>query len=398
MGALRFAVVHHTDGTNSYSAAAVPGILAGIYRFHTATNGWCDIAYNLFVDRFGTVWEGRTGGLSAPIMGGHAKGFNTNSVGVALIGSHGSTAPSGAAMTALRDVLAWKLGSHGVDPRTSTPIVSQGSPRYPAGQTVVLPTVQGHRDSGLTACPGNLLDGHLPGLRNDVAARIAATNVPGTWAPSTSGAAFFGRIDDAALGRRAANGRAGHFTSLVTRGGWPRNPLAASIVLSTATDGRIGGPARLYGAAFGRQAETAGLRYWVGRRDAGMTIPSMARQFSGTPEFRGTYDGLADPTFVTAIYRNVLGRSPDAAGRDYWVDRLAGGLARHQLLAHFSESAEHGARTRIDGVITRSYFVLLHRSATASERSTWTGVLSGGAADSDVVALLVASPEYAAGA
>ncbi|HEV7721474.1 MAG TPA: N-acetylmuramoyl-L-alanine amidase, partial [Iamia sp.] len=279
MGALRFAVVHHTDGTNSYGAADVPGILAGIYRFHTGTNGWCDIAYNLFVDRFGTVWEGRTGGLSAPIMGGHAKGFNTNSVGIAMIGSHVSTAPSAAAMTALRDVLAWKLGSHGVDPQTSTPIVSQGSPRYPAGQTVVLPTVQGHRDSGVTACPGNLLYGRLPGLRNDVAARIAATNVPATWSPSTTGAVFFGRIDDAALGRRAANGRAGHYTSLVTRGGWPRDALATAIVLSAATDARIGGPDRLYRAAFGREAETSGLRYWVGRRDAGMSLTSMAHQF-----------------------------------------------------------------------------------------------------------------------
>jgi len=331
-------------------------------------------------------------------MGGHAKGFNTNSVGVALIGSHGSTAPSGAAMTALRDVLAWKLGSHGVDPRTSTPIVSQGSPKYPAGQTVVLPTVQGHRDSGLTACPGNLLYGRLPGLRTDVAARIAATNVPRTWAPSTSGAAFFGRIDDAALGRRAANGRAGHFTSLVTRGGWPRNALAAAIVLTTATDARIAAPDRLYRAAFARGAESAGLRYWVGRRDAGMTLASMARQFSTTPEFRAAYDGLADAAFVTAIYRNVLGRAPDPSGRDYWVGRLAGGMARHELLAAFSESPEHRARTRIGGIITRSYFVLLHRATTASERATWTDVLSGGAADSDIVALLVASPEYAAGA
>ncbi|HEX7132007.1 MAG TPA: DUF4214 domain-containing protein, partial [Iamia sp.] len=386
MSALRFAVVHHTDGTNTYRAADVPGILAGIYRFHTATNGWCDIAYNLFVDRFGTVWEGRTGGLSAPIMGGHAKGFNTNSVGVALIGTHGSTAPSAASMTALRDVLAWKLGSHGVDPRTTTPIVSQGSPRYPAGQTVVLPTIQGHRDSGLTACPGNLLYSRLPGLRTDVAARIAATNAPATWRPSTTGAAFFGRIDDAALGRRAPNGRAGHFTSLVTRDGWPRDPLASAIVLSPETDTRVGGVDRLYRAAFGREAETGGLRYWVGRRDDGMTLTSMARQFSGTPEFRQAYDALDDTAFVTAIYRNILGRDPEASGRDYWVGRLAGGMPRHQLLASFSESAEHRARARIPGTITRAYFVLLDRAASAGERSTWTAHLSGGGADADVVA------------
>lgn len=395
---LRFSVVHHTAGTNSYAAADVPAILAGIYRFHTGTNGWCDVGYNLFVDRFGTVWEGRTGGIHAPIQGGHAKGFNTNSVGIALLGSHDGVAPSAASLTALRDVLAWKLGSHGVDPTTTTPIVSQGSPRYPEGQTVVLPTIQGHRDSGLTACPGNLLYSRLPGLRSDIAARIAATNVPATWSPSTSGAAFFGRLDDAATGRRAPNGRAGFSTSLVTRSGWPRDALATAIVLTPQTDARIGGPDRLYRAAFGREAETGGLRYWVDQRDAGMSLSTMARLFTVTAEFRNAYDHLGDPDLVTAIYRNVLGREPDAAGRDYWVGRLAGGMTRHQLLASFSESPEHKDRTRVAGAITRAYVVLFDRAATGSERATWAQALGEGTSDGAMVSVLIASPEYAAGA
>lgn len=396
--ALRYAVVHHTDGTNSYSAAQVPGILAGIYQFHTATRGWCDIAYNLLVDRFGTVWEGRSGGLNAPIVGGHAKGFNTGSVGVALLGTHESVAPTSASLTALRDVLAWKLGSHGVDPRATTPIVSGGSPRYPEGTTVVLPTVQGHRDSGLTACPGDILYARLGGLRDDVAARVAATNDPEQWAPSSTGAAFFGRLDDAALGGRAPNGRAGSYTSLVTRTGYPRDPLATSIVLSTATDTRIGGPDRLYRAAFGREAETGGLRYWVGRRDSGMAMTTMARMFSGTAEFRTAYDHLDDGAFVDAIYRNVLGRPPDAEGRAFWIGRLADGLPRYGLLLFFSESSEHKARTRTAGAITRAFFVLFDRAASPAERSTWTGAIGGGASESGMVAMLLRSPEYAAGA
>ena len=398
MGALNFAAVHHTDGANTYAAADVPGILAGIYRFHTATNGWCDIAYNLFVDRFGTVWEGRSGGIGNPVMGSHAKGFNTDSMGVALLGSYGGTAPSAAAMTALRDVLAWKLGSHGVDPRATIPIVSGGSPRYPAGQTVVLPTIQGHRDSGLTACPGERLYERLPGLRTDVAARLTATNVASTWSPSTTGAAFFARIEAAVAGRPVPNGRVGRYTSLVTRGGSSRNALATALVLSSVTDVRVGGPDRLYRAAFGREAETDGLRYWVDRRDGGLGLTSMARLFSGTPEFRAAYDGLGDTAFVTAIYRNILGREPEAAGRDYWVGRLADGLARHQLLAQFSESSEHRARARVGGTITRAYFVLLDRAATPSERATWTDVLSDGGDDVRIVALLMASDEDAAGA
>ena len=106
-----------------------------------------------------------------------------------------------AALTALRDVLAWKLGSHGVDPQATTRITSRGSPRFPAGAVVTLPTIQGHRDSGLTACPGDALYARLPTLRAEVAARIAATTTPSTWAPEATGAAFFGRVAAEAAGR-----------------------------------------------------------------------------------------------------------------------------------------------------------------------------------------------------
>lgn len=184
----------------------------------------------------------------------------------------------------------------------------------------------------------------------------------------------------------------------MTRAGSSRNALATALVLSSTTEVRVGGPDRLYRAAFGREAETDGLRYWVNQHDGGLSLTSMARLFSGTPEFRAAYDHLGDTAFVTAIYRNILGRDPEAAGRDYWVGRLADGLARHQLLAQFSESSEHKARTRVAGTISRVYFVLLDRAATPSERAAWTDVLSDGGSDVRIVALLMTSDEFAAGA
>ena len=36
-------------------------MLRGIQSFHQNTNGWCDIAYNFIVDRFGRIWEARAG-------------------------------------------------------------------------------------------------------------------------------------------------------------------------------------------------------------------------------------------------------------------------------------------------------------------------------------------------
>ena len=85
---VRFAIVHHTAGRNGYSRAEAAAIVKGIQLFHVQGNGWNDIGYNFLVDRFGTVYEGRFGGVDRNVVGAHAQGFNTGSVGVALLGTY----------------------------------------------------------------------------------------------------------------------------------------------------------------------------------------------------------------------------------------------------------------------------------------------------------------------
>ena len=84
---LRFAVVHHTAGSNSYSRAQSASIVRGIERYHVLANGWDDIGYNFLVDKYGQIFEGRWGGVDRNVVGAHAQGFNQGSVGVALIGT-----------------------------------------------------------------------------------------------------------------------------------------------------------------------------------------------------------------------------------------------------------------------------------------------------------------------
>jgi hypothetical protein len=173
---VRFAVVHHTVSSNSYAAADVPAILRGIYDFHTYGRGWCDVAYNFFVDRFGRGFEGRFGGIDRAVIGGHTGGFNTGSTGVAMIGDFETASVPGASYSALRSLLAWKLAFHGVDPQGSTLTYAGDSPssRYPPGTPVVVANIEGHRDTNLTSCPGRYLYALLPQLRRDVAADVAS--------------------------------------------------------------------------------------------------------------------------------------------------------------------------------------------------------------------------------
>ena len=79
--------LHHTATGNGYSRSDVPGILRGMYRYHTKTLGWFDIGYNFLVDRFGRAWVGRSGGANQLVRGAHTLGFNRSSVGIAVIGN-----------------------------------------------------------------------------------------------------------------------------------------------------------------------------------------------------------------------------------------------------------------------------------------------------------------------
>jgi hypothetical protein len=168
---VRYAVVHHTAGNNSYSPAQVPAVLRGILAFHTRDRGWGDIGYNLLVDRYGGIWEGRAGGIDRAVVGAHAQGFNTGSVGIAVLGDFSSTSVPAVADGAVADALAWVFKVHGVEPAASVAVTSGGSNKYPSGTVLQLPTIIGHRDVGQTACPGNYYS-HLPVLRSAVAARL----------------------------------------------------------------------------------------------------------------------------------------------------------------------------------------------------------------------------------
>ena len=181
--AVRFAIVHHTAGSNSYTQADAPAVVRGIELYHVQANGWNDIGYNLLVDRFGTVYEGRAGGVDKNVVGAHALGFNTGSVGIAVLGTYGSATPSTAAQDALAKVLAWRLDLAHVEPVSTLSVVSGGSERFPAGIPVFLRAVSGHRDTGLTECPGNA----LYGLLDTISARAEAIGTPKIYAPLVTG-------------------------------------------------------------------------------------------------------------------------------------------------------------------------------------------------------------------
>ncbi|MFG2313130.1 N-acetylmuramoyl-L-alanine amidase [Streptomyces sp. NPDC048566] len=162
---VKAAFVHHTASGNNYTCSQAPSLIRGIYRYHVVSLGWRDIGYNFLVDKCGTLYEGRAGGVAKAVLGAHTLGFNTDSMGIAVLGSFQTTKPSGAALKAIARLTAWKLGLYGGNPRGKTYLKSGGGNLYRKGKNVRLNVISGHRDGYATECPGRLLYGKLGSAR-----------------------------------------------------------------------------------------------------------------------------------------------------------------------------------------------------------------------------------------
>ncbi|WP_191907775.1 N-acetylmuramoyl-L-alanine amidase [Nocardioides cynanchi] len=187
-------IVHHTDTSDSYTdTAGAEAQIRSIYYYHSVTQGWGDIGYNFLIDKFGTIYEGRysrdyagadpsgDNALGQGVTGAHTSGWNSGTVGVALLGTLTTHDATRAARDALERLLAWEASRNGIDPQATQTFVNPVS-----GATITTPNIAGHRDYNATACPGDAFYPTLPAIRSDVAALIAGTTPPPDTTPPTA--------------------------------------------------------------------------------------------------------------------------------------------------------------------------------------------------------------------
>lgn len=109
---------------------------------------------------------------------------------------------------------------------------------------------------------------------------------------------------------------------------------------------------RLYWAFFNRDPDLAGAEYWMERFDDGASVDQIAFAFAVSEEFRLRYGTTSDADFVSIVYENVLGRTPDADGFGYWTGLLDGTSAKRvNVVRWISASSEfigqHPYRTAV---------------------------------------------------
>ena len=209
-------VVHHTAGTNSYSAGQSASIVRGIYYYHAVVLDWGDIGYNFLVDKFGTVFEGRSGSVAAPAgrmsIGAHARGVNTGTMGISMMGDYSTVSPSDAQLSSVGKMAGWFLKRAGISDVTGwAGLHVWTTERYQAGSTISMPRILGHRDVGYTTCPGNVGYSKLGTIRAIAKAQGSSPQGGSSSAPSTVPQDHPGAV--ALRGALGANGWIGAATS-----------------------------------------------------------------------------------------------------------------------------------------------------------------------------------------
>ena len=176
------AVIHHTGAAphnDQPTHEAAADWVRSIWRWHaTSTSGghnWGDIGYNFIVDRFGNIYHGRHNPLlddtpPQDVVGAHAGGFNTGSVGIAFLGMFGTTLPTPVALSSTEHLLAWRFRLRSLDPLGQALLSGR-----------MLSRIIGHDHTGGgtgAGCPGMPITNHLPTVRTNVSLRMRQVVAP----------------------------------------------------------------------------------------------------------------------------------------------------------------------------------------------------------------------------
>jgi hypothetical protein len=125
----------------------------------------------------------------------------------------------------------------------------------------------------------------------------------------------------------------------------------ADDTLTVLADNRVEADvARLYQTLFDREGDEAGLEFWMGRIADGDTLEHIANSFINTDEYQSVLGNSTNEDFIKALYKGMADRDADTAGLDYWVGQLEdGALTRGDVAARFADSNESIELMGVDG-------------------------------------------------
>jgi hypothetical protein len=159
---------------------------------------------------------------------------------------------------------------------------------------------------------------------------------------------------------------------------------------------------RFYQMCLGRGPDRAGLDGWVkALLDGSQTGSDVAYGFVFSTEFLN--QNTTDQEYLQVLYRAFFNRQPDAGGMQGWLDAMASGVSREDVLKGFIYATEFNELCReydimpnpVAAFVTRFYQLCLKRDPDIAGLDGWvSSLLSGANVGADVAEGFIFSPEF----
>ncbi|HEV7720662.1 MAG TPA: DUF4214 domain-containing protein [Iamia sp.] len=146
---------------------------------------------------------------------------------------------------------------------------------------------------------------------------------------------------------------------------------------------------RIYALVLGRAPDGASRSYWRERVVQGTVIRPTAQLFA-SDEYAAAHGGTVGG-FLTGIYEDLMGRAPDEAGLAYWEGRLEAGLSRTDFVLFLAGRSPEVYRGRG----ARMILELLDRPAAPADADYWGRRLAR-SDEPPIEAVVVATAEFRA--
>ena len=146
---------------------------------------------------------------------------------------------------------------------------------------------------------------------------------------------------------------------------------------------------RLYTTLLNRSSDDAGLQYWIGKFNQGVSVKVIIWEFLNSTEMAAKYPS-GRPS-ITAYYQLFLSRNPDAAGLAFWQSMLeADPVAESTLLFEMLSGSEYQS-TKVQPTLTEMLTTLYGRAPTSGELSAAQALLDGGHSFNSVAYIIASS-------
>ncbi|MFT8234475.1 DUF4214 domain-containing protein [Pseudomonas guariconensis] len=116
-----------------------------------------------------------------------------------------------------------------------------------------------------------------------------------------------------------------------------------------------------YKNILGREPDAGGLAYWQAQVESGqIQLAEVVSSFTTSAEAQA----VVQP--IIALYQAAFGRTPDTGGLQYWVAQMQGGLSLSDVTQAFAQSSEFAS---VAGTSSTQFITALYQNTLAAHRT-----------------------------